>query len=108
MNGLITLSAVALSAAMLMPLSAQAVVGDPTSIPTDESAVRVGSLHDADKPKTDKPKTDKAADRAADSASAATASKPLVSTGVAIAGAVVGIVLLAAIGIVLAMASRRK
>ena len=36
------------------------------------------------------------------------ASKPLVSTGVAIAGAVVGIVLLAAIGIALAMASRRK
>ncbi len=103
MNGLITLSAVALSAAMLMPLSAQAAVGDPTSIPTDESAVRVGSLHDADKPKTDK-----AADRAADSASAATASKPLVSTGVAIAGAVVDIVLLAAIGIAFAMASRRK
>lgn len=66
-------------------------------------AVRVGSLHDADKPKTDK-----AADRTADSASAATASKPLVSTGVAIAGAAVGIVLLAAIGIALAMASRRK
>ena len=66
-------------------------------------AVRVGSLHDADKPKTDK-----AADRTADSASAATASKPLVSTGVAIAGAVVGIILLAAIGIALAMASRRK
>ena len=65
--------------------------------------VRVGTLHDADKPKTDK-----AADRTADSASAATASKPLVSTGVAIAGAVVGIVLLAAIGIALAMASRRK
>lgn len=60
--------------------------------------VRVGTLHDADK----------AADRAADSASAATASKPLVSTGVAIAGAVVDIVLLAAIGIALAMASRRK
>lgn len=66
-------------------------------------AVRVGSPHDADKPKTDK-----AADRTADSASAATASKPLVSTGVAIAGAVMGIVLLAAIGIALAMASRRK
>lgn len=66
-------------------------------------AVRVGSLHDADKPKTDK-----AADKTADSASAATASKPLVSTGVAIAGAVVGIILLAAIGIALAMASRRK
>lgn len=65
--------------------------------------VRVGTLHDADKPKTDK-----AADRTADSASAATASKPLVSTGVAIAGAVVGIILLAAIGIALAMASRRK
>lgn len=65
--------------------------------------VRVGMVHDADKPKTDK-----AADKTADSASAATASKPLVSTGVAIAGAVVGIALLAAIGIVLAMASRRR
>lgn len=65
--------------------------------------VRVGALHDADKPKTDK-----AADKTADSASAATASKPLASTGVAIAGAVVGIALLAAIGIALAMASRRK
>lgn len=66
-------------------------------------AVRVGTLHDADRPKTDK-----AADGTADSASAATASKPLVPTGVAIAGAVVGVVLLAAIGIALAMASRRK
>lgn len=60
--------------------------------------VRVGTLHDADK----------AADKTADSASAATASGPLVSTGVAIAGAAVGIVLLAAIGIALAMASRRR
>lgn len=60
--------------------------------------VRVGTLHDADK----------AADKTADSASAATASGPLVSTGVAIAGAAVDIVLLAAIGIALAMASRRK
>lgn len=60
--------------------------------------VRVGTLYDADK----------AADKTADSASAATASGPLVSTGVAIAGAVVGIVLLAAIGIALAMASRRR
>lgn len=66
-------------------------------------AVRVGSLHDADKPKTDK-----TTDKTADSASAATASGPLASTGVAIAGAVVGIVLLAAIGIALAMASRRR
>lgn len=41
MNRLIPLSAVALSAAMLMPLSAQAVVNNPTSIPTGESAVRV-------------------------------------------------------------------
>ncbi len=41
MNRFIPLSAVALSAAMLMPLSAQAAVNDPTSIPTDESAVRV-------------------------------------------------------------------
>ena len=41
MNGLIPLSAVALSAAILMPLSAQAAVNDPTSIPTGESAVRV-------------------------------------------------------------------
>lgn len=65
--------------------------------------VRVGTLHDADKPKADK-----TTDKTADSASAATASKPLVSTGVAIAGAVVGVVLLAAIGIALAMASRRK
>lgn len=65
--------------------------------------VQVGTLYDADKPKTDK-----AADKTADSASAATASKPLVSTGVAIAGAVVGVVLLAAIGITLVMASRRK
>lgn len=60
--------------------------------------VRVGTLHDADK----------AADKTADSASAATASGPLVSTGVAIAGAAVGIVLLAAIGIALAMAPRRR
>lgn len=60
--------------------------------------VRVGTLHDADK----------AADKTADSTSAATASGPLVSTGVAIAGAAVGIVLLAAIGIALAMASRRR
>ncbi|WP_085408700.1 hypothetical protein [Bifidobacterium adolescentis] len=65
--------------------------------------VRVGTLHDADKPKADK-----TTDKTADSASAATASKPLVPTGVAIAGAVVGVVLLAAIGIALAMASRRK
>ena len=54
--------------------------------------VRVGTLHDADKPKADK-----TTDKTADSASAATASGPLVSTGVAIAGAAVGIVLLAAI-----------
>ena len=60
--------------------------------------VRVGTLYDADK----------AADKTADSASAATASGPLVTSGVAIAGAVVGIVLLAAIGIALAMASRRR
>lgn len=65
--------------------------------------VRVGTVHDADKPKADK-----TTDKTADSASAATASGPLASTGVAIAGAVVGIVLLAAIGIALAMASRRK
>lgn len=65
--------------------------------------VRVGALHDADKPKTDK-----ATDKTADSTSAATASEPLASTGAAIAGAVVGIVLLAAIGIALAMASRRR
>lgn len=65
--------------------------------------VRVGTVHDADKPKADK-----TTDKTADSASAATASKPLVSTGVAIAGAAVGIVLLAAIGIALAMASRRR
>ena len=65
--------------------------------------VRVGTLHDADKPKADK-----TTDKTADSASAATASGPLVSTGVAIAGAAVGIVLLAAIGIALAMASRRR
>lgn len=60
--------------------------------------VRVCTVHDADK----------AADKTADSASAATASGPLVSTGVAIAGAAVGIVPLAAIGIALAMASRRR
>lgn len=65
--------------------------------------VRVGTVHDADKPKADK-----TTDKTTDSASAATASKPLVSTGVAIAGAVVGIALLAAIGIALAMASRRR
>lgn len=65
--------------------------------------VRVGSLHDADKPKADK-----TTDKTVDSASAATASGPLASTGVAIAGAVVGIVLLTAIGIALAMASRRR
>lgn len=41
MNRLIPLSAVALSAAMLMPLSAQATVNNPTSIPTGESAVQV-------------------------------------------------------------------
>lgn len=41
MNKLIPLSAVALSAAMLMPLSAQAAVNNPTSIPTSESAVQV-------------------------------------------------------------------
>lgn len=65
--------------------------------------VRVGTLHDADKPKADK-----TTDKTADSASTATAFTPLASTGVAIAGAVVGVVLLAAIGITLAMASRRK
>lgn len=65
--------------------------------------VRVGTVHDADKPKADK-----TTDKTVDSASAATASGPLASTGVAIAGAVVGIVLLAAIGIALAMASRRR
>lgn len=41
MNKLIPLSAVALSAAMLMPLSAHAAVNNPTSIPTSESAVQV-------------------------------------------------------------------
>lgn len=65
--------------------------------------VRVGTVHDADKPKADK-----TTDKTVDSASAATASGPLASTGVAIAGAVVGIVLLTAIGIALAMASRRR
>lgn len=65
--------------------------------------VRVGTVHDADKPKADK-----TTDKTVDSASATTASGPLASTGVAIAGAVVGIVLLAAIGIALAMASRRR
>lgn len=65
--------------------------------------VRVGTVHDADKPKADK-----TTDKTVDSASAATASGPLASTGVAIAGAVVGIVLSAAIGIALAMASRRR
>lgn len=58
--------------------------------------VRVGTLHDADKPKAD------AADDAASD------SRPLASTGVAIAGAAVGIVLLAALGIALASLSRRK
>lgn len=54
MNRFIPLSAVALSAAMLMPLSAQAAVNDPTSIPTGESAVRVlSTLAVADQ--TDKP-----------------------------------------------------
>ena len=38
MNGLIPLSAVALTAAMLIPLSAQAAVNDPTSIPTGVAA----------------------------------------------------------------------
>lgn len=57
MNRLIPLSAVALSAAMLMPLSAQAVVNNPTSIPTGESAVRVlSTLAVADQ-------TDKSSDR---------------------------------------------
>ena len=57
MNRFIPLSAVALSAAMLMPLSAQAAVNDPTSIPTGESAIRVlSTLAVADQ-------TDKASDR---------------------------------------------
>ena len=57
MNRFIPLSAVALSAAMLMPLSAQAAVNDPTSIPTGESAVRVlSTLAVADQ-------TDKSSDR---------------------------------------------
>lgn len=57
MNRFIPLSAVALSAAMLMPLSAQATVNDPTSIPTGESAVRVlSTLAVADQ-------TDKSSDR---------------------------------------------
>lgn len=59
-------------------------------------AMRIGTLHDADKPKAD------AADDAASD------SRPLASTGVAIAGAAVGIVLLAALGIALASLSRRK
>lgn len=57
MNRFIPLSAVALSAAMLMPLSAQAAVNDPTSIPTGESAVRaLSTLAVADQ-------TDKSSDR---------------------------------------------
>lgn len=57
MNRFIPLSAVALSAAMLMPPSAQAAVNDPTSIPTGESAVRVlSTLAVADQ-------TDKSSDR---------------------------------------------
>lgn len=57
MNRFIPLSAVALSAAMLMPLSAQAAVNDPTSIPTGESAVQVlSTLAVADQ-------TDKSSDR---------------------------------------------
>lgn len=57
MNRFIPLSAVALSVAMLMPLSAQAAVNDPTSIPTGESAVRVlSTLAVADQ-------TDKSSDR---------------------------------------------
>lgn len=57
MNRFIPLSAVALSAAMLMPLSAQAAVNDSTSIPTGESAVRVlSTLAVADQ-------TDKSSDR---------------------------------------------
>ena len=57
MNRFIPLSTVALSAAMLMPLSAQAAVNDPTSIPTGESAVRVlSTLAVADQ-------TDKSSDR---------------------------------------------
>ena len=63
--------------------------------------VRVGTVHDADKPKADKT-TDKTAD------DAASGSRPLASTGVAIAGAAASIVLLAACGIALAMASRRR
>lgn len=57
MNRFIPLSVVALSAAMLMPLSAQAAVNDPTSIPTGESAIRVlSTLAVADQ-------TDKSSDR---------------------------------------------
>lgn len=57
MNRFIPLSVVALSAAMLMPLSAQAAVNNPTSIPTGESAVRVlSTLAVADQ-------TDKSSDR---------------------------------------------
>lgn len=57
MNRFIPLSAVALSVAMLMPLSAQAAVNDPTSIPTGESAVRIlSTLAVADQ-------TDKSSDR---------------------------------------------
>lgn len=57
MNRFIPLSAVALSAAMLMPPSAQAAVNDLTSIPTGESAVRVlSTLAVADQ-------TDKSSDR---------------------------------------------
>lgn len=66
--------------------------------------VRVGTLHDADKPKADA--TGESADKTR--VDAASGFRPLASTGVAIAGAAVAIVLLAAIGIALAMASRRK
>lgn len=66
--------------------------------------VRVGTLHDADRPKADA--TGESADKTR--VDAASGFRPLASTGVAIAGAVVGIALLAAIGIALAMASRRK
>lgn len=56
-----------------MPLSAQAAVGDPTSIPTGESAVRVlSALAVADQ---------------TDEASVTVASEPLASTGVGAMGA---------------------